>query len=201
MKIFLIVLLGLTTLSFSIETEKSLFKPVKFIAHTTPGEWSSYLVMNVNYSPVQKIRVALEKIIGKKIKHRNEAHITVITPIEYDKVLKDVVSIKEINSIAQEMFNIQKVDFKVRCLGMGESKIEDKTEQTFYLVVESKNLLNIRQEIYKRYITRKGLSGRFDPLLFYPHITIGFTSNDLHLSAPHYISKGVNSCRTDIKIK
>lgn len=167
-----------------------------FIEHTGEGPFANYLAMNIAYAPIEKFRADLEARLGAKLKNRGEAHITVITPPEYNEVLKPYVTIQEINRLAKDM-RIQNSSFKPVCLGRGQTKIEGKTEQTYYIVVESHDLLKIRREVFKKYVDAGGEPSLFDPDAFYPHITLGFTQRDLHESDG--IKKGKNSCLFGLK--
>ena len=131
-----------------------------------------------------------------KINARTEAHITVVTPIEFHRVLRDKLTIQEIHQIATKL-NIQQSKFKVVCLGKGESVVDSRAEQTYYLVVDAPNLLKIRKEIFRLFKSRGGNVSKFAPDLFYPHITIGYTNNDLYLESNGVI-KGKNSCFREV---
>ena len=76
------------------------------------------------------------------------------------------------------------VENRILSWGFGNSisSIDNKVEETFFLIVESKNLRIIREEIYKRFVSKGGNQKDFDPHWFFPHITIGFTKRDLHES-------------------
>lgn len=77
---------------------------------------------------------------------------------------------------------IQYSKFEIACLGVGKAKIGNSEEKTFYAVVESQDLITFRQEIQKLVVSRGGTETDFNPHNFYPHITVGFTSRDLHES-------------------
>lgn len=153
---------------------------VPLVSHTGTGHFQSYLVLNVPYKPVLAVNKKISKAIGRKLKTRGEAHITVITPPEYDNALKGVVSIERIHQIA-EQWAMQEMTFDIICIGSGAAKLGQKMEETFYLVVTSKDLLHLRQEIEKLYLQRGGKAGAFQASKFYPHITIGYTKKDLHI--------------------
>ena len=133
---------------------------------------NDYLSMNVPYAPAHKIDVELMRRLGKTLRDRNEAHITVITPPEYQSISAQI-SMTEIKPLAKSL-NLQSSKFEVRCLGRGQIK---GNLETYYLVVVSDDLVTFREAIEKRV---KAGGGTFDAEHFYPHITIGFTQRDLH---------------------
>lgn len=74
--------------------------------------------------------------------------------------------------------NIQGSNFDVTCLGSGK---KDK-DHTYFIVVESQDLVEIRKDVQKLFVHRGGDPLAFNPTKFYPHITLGFTTRDLHES-------------------
>lgn len=176
---------------FQWRLDQDLHKKVAFIRHQEDKPFGSYLIMNINYSPIKKLFTYLDKHLSgglNKKNARSEAHITVVTPPEYDQVLKGVISIQEIHNLAESM-KIQDFDFTAMCIGEGKFK----ESYTYYLVVHSRKLLELRKKIFDLFKKRGGNASQFDPNLFYPHITIGYTDKDLHLG-PHNVKKGINSC-------
>ncbi len=149
-----------------------------FITHTDNSKFGSYLVMNLPYTPLKELHARLEKIQKVKLKNRGEAHITVITPVEFSEVLAPVgVTIQEINEIATQL-DIQKSSFDIICLGRSN---KDKLA-TYYIVVKSEDLLKLRGQVEQLYLSKGGSLGTFSAKKFYPHITVGFTKRDLHES-------------------
>jgi len=127
------------------------------------------------------------------LKNRGEAHITVITPIEYYDVLKSKISMEEINTIALQA-SIQDSEFKIEYIGEGK---KDK-DSTFYLVVSSPQLVAIRKLIQEQFESRGGEKNTFKAEHFYPHITLGFTTRDLHESDG--VIKDSRSCIEKVSI-
>lgn len=103
----------------------------------------------------------------------------------------------EVNSVAEKM-NLQASKFKVFCLGQGNAVLENKTESTFFLVVQSEDLIKIRSAIQKLFVKRGGSAKEFDPYHYYPHITLGFTKVDLH--EHQGVIKSSKSCVRAIKL-
>lgn len=171
---------------------------VPFISHAGVGQFDNYLAMNLPFDPVADL---FKQIITKEkrvMSSRGEAHITVVTPIEYWNVLRPKkISIQEIQSLAKRM-QIQYSKFEILCLGMGKAKINNLEEKTFYVVVESEDLITFRKEIQKLVIARGGSETDFNPYSFNPHITVGFTSRDLHESDG--VIKNKSSCTYKLRI-
>ena len=150
-----------------------------FIPHTGNGKFDNYLAMTVNYTAVKPLFNQLEKRVGRELKHRGEAHITVVTPVEYHQILKPYLSMQTINELARD---IQNKRFEVVCLGSFEKRINKRKEQTYYVVVKSDDLMLIRSRIAQAFIKAGGSKKDFKVSAFYPHITVGFSARDLHLS-------------------
>ena len=181
--------------AFAFELSQSVYKnsDLPFTKHEGTGAFDSYLTMEIKYGPVKELFKQVAHAELKPLRNRGEAHITVITPVEYFEVLKEKVSIKEINEIAVHN-NIQKSVFEVVCLGKGSFK----KDETFYLVLKSADLIKIRNEIQKLFISRGGKAEAFKASHFFPHITLGFTTRDLHEADG--VIKDEKSCFANIEI-
>ncbi len=203
MKKILLLLVALTSLtSFAgdkLKLQDSVFdnSDLPFIVHNGEGRFGSYLTMEVNFEPVADLfkQLLLQKRF--QLTNRGEAHITVITPIEYFDVLKSKVTIEEINLIARDL-KIQSSRFSTVCLGRGQAQVEGKKEKTFYVVVKSEDLIEIRKEVHNLFVSRGGDRSLFNPEEYYPHITLGFTKRDLHESDG--VIKSEESCHKNIQI-
>ncbi len=169
-------------------------KNLEQLNHSGSGQFSTYLSMDIQYKPIKELWKQVEKETGLKLKNRGEAHITTITPVEFFHQLKDVVSIEEIDQIAKES-SIQSSKFKIVCLGRG---VKDEMS-TYYVVLESNDLLNIRKKVEKLFLEKGGKKGLFRAENFFPHITVGFTKRDLHESDG--IIKDKSSCFKSIDLR
>ncbi len=188
MKKLIIGLLGLVPL-LCLAAQPSYYLPNQvhnnqaqpFVPHHKPGQFGSYLTMTVNYTPVKTL---FEQLPGL-LKNRGEAHVTVITPVEFYQVLRSKVTIAQINQIALQQ-QIQASTFTAVCLGRGQKKSKDKgktkVESTYFVVINSDDLLNIRRKVHALFVKQGGQAEAFEPNHFYPHITVGFSSKDLHKS-------------------
>lgn len=193
---FSYVSLALEQIEFSASTPKN--KIVDFIPHTEDKKFGSYLAMNLEAEPFVNLKSYIEKKLKLPLKSRGEAHITVITPPEFDNVLKKHLSIQKISDLAKQM-EIQKSDLKYICVGQGLLTKETKAQKTFYVVIESQKLLKIREAIHQEYVKNGGNSADFQWNHFYPHITVGFTDRDLH--EEDGVIKDQKSCLFDLPIK
>lgn len=154
---------------------------VERLSHSGPGRWDSYLTMNLPFDPMRALLEQVQRRDGVVLKSRGEAHITVITPVEFWEVLKDRVSMDEIDAIAREA-GIQESSFQVVCLGKGEAEVAGRIESTYFVVVSSDDLISIRESVRDLFVSRGGDPNAFNPRHFFPHITLGFTQRDLHES-------------------
>lgn len=185
---------------------------IQFQPHLGQGPFANYLSMEIPYLPISQARLQLEALLGAKLKNRGEAHITVITPPEYFQVLKEKISIQEINQLAVKS-NLQSARFEALCLGAASPKIQttsgggknfkvfsgNEPPSTYYVVVKSDDLLKFRVAIQKLYIARGGNPTSFNPLHYFPHITVGFTDRDLHESDG--VIKDISTCKLKIVYK
>lgn len=150
-----------------------------FIEHSEAKPFQSWLGMNLEYQPFEKLRKELQSYLTTELTNRGEAHITVISPIEFDQVLSKKISIQRINEIANQL-NIQESDLTAICLGKGNKELNQKIESTYFVVVKSENLLRIRKKIQTEFESLGGKKDAFNAELYHPHVTLGFTKRDLH---------------------
>jgi 2'-5' RNA ligase len=143
------------------------------------------LAHNVEYGDIKVLRTEIENFIKKPLKFllswdkNGEAHVTTITPPEFKNQLSHYISEETMNQIAKRM-NIQAADIKVLGIGSGKKKFGDETGETFFVIIQSARLLDIRKAIYAEYLKAGGPVKGFNPERFFPHITIGFTHEDIH---------------------
>lgn len=173
-------------------------KDLPFISHQGTGPFDSYLTMEIQFEPIADLFRQLLIDQRTVLTNRGEAHITVLTPVEYHEILKSKLSMADIDDVARK-HKLQSSSFKVVCLGEGNLEINNKLESAFYVVVRSPDLLKIREEIQKVWIAKGGDKELFKPEYFYPHITLGYTVRDLHISDG--VVKDESTCIRDIKIK
>ncbi len=202
MKLFILLTAFISNFAHSSDLKLSstifLGQSVPFLKFEGPGPFDNYLAMNLPFNPVANVFQQLQSQIQRPLINRGEAHITVITPVEYWNVLRPRgISIKEINQIADK-FNIQRSRFNIICLGQGKAVLNNKTENTFYIVVNSEDLLNLRKSIQALFVRRGGSVDQFNPGKYFPHITVGFTKVDLH--EINGVIKDVRSCVSKISL-
>lgn len=175
---------ALSSLSYSPEELKKTGRTIASV--DSKKENKSYLAMELPYAPFEKLRHEVEQSQHVSLQHRGEAHITIVTPPEYKKIHKKL-SMKEIDALAAEM-GLQKSPYKLLCVGKGSVK----DQSTYYAVVESDRLFQIRRAIQMLYTSKGGKAEDFNPEAFYPHVTLGFTHKDLH--AEDGVVKDASSC-------
>lgn len=182
--IFFFLLLGSqvgVSRDLSIESTVFLGESVPFLKFEGPAEFDNYLAMNLPFKPVEELFRQLNIRLRRPLLSRGEAHITVITPLEFWNILRPQgITMTEINQVAAN-FKIQNARFDILCLGQGTAKLEGKIESTFFIVVSSEDLLELRKQIQILFIRKGGSLAEFDPYNYYPHITVGYTKRDLHL--------------------
>jgi 2'-5' RNA ligase len=140
---------------------------------------SAYLGLDVNFPPVDAARQLLQADLPYTLKTRGEAHITVVTPVEYQKTLKAKLPMATINQLAKTA-GLQGMAFQVDCVGHASAVLDGHEEHAYFLVVESYDLKGLRQKIQDAFVAAGGAEDAFKPDDFQPHITLGFTKRDLH---------------------
>lgn len=145
-------------------------------AAPTPAAPKNYISYELEFKPYEKMRKALEKNLKHPLKNRGEAHITIISPPEFDKITQKM-DIEKVQALTEEFLKSMP-EFKVVCVGSGSVKVKNRTEKTYYAVVESPALLEFRQKLEKLTGLSKDI---FNADIYYPHITLGYTSTDLHV--------------------
>lgn len=156
----------------------------------------NYISYDLDFAPYKTQREQLEAELQNQ-KHpivkdlplinRGEAHITVITPPEFD-ILKKKISAELIHSTSYEFLK-QKPAFQEICIGEGRLQQNSKNLWTYFIVVKSPELIELRKKLAE---LAQVTNQEFNPLEFYPHITLGFNSRDLHLQDG--VVKNENSC-------
>lgn len=162
--IFLVFILGCQT------KPKDIPPTAEFIAH------DNWLGINLPFEKYDKLRLQLEGLIGRSLKHRGEAHITLVTPPEYE-AFKDTLSMNEVQKILQPQ-KLQSAKFQHLCIGKIQQKSSERTIETFYVVIESPDLFNQRADL-ERTLAQKGYH-QFKAKNYSPHITLGFDEVDIH---------------------
>jgi hypothetical protein len=158
----------LKTASFSVSQKLFDGTAARFVGH------SDYLAMNLPAGPKKVLLESLKATLGLKLKTRDDAHITVITPPEFAK-LKSKLSMAEIERIATSA-GLQSTPVKPLGLGMGSSG----KDATFYVVMDAPGLGAVRRAIAEAYVAKGGSPNDFAASHYFPHVTVGFTSRDLH---------------------
>ncbi|MBA2405968.1 MAG: hypothetical protein H0V66_14425 [Bdellovibrionales bacterium] len=158
-----------------------------FYSHQGEGRFDSTLAMSIKYAPIKNLKTQLEAYLGKPLdffklwNESGEAHVTVVGPLEFYDVLKSKMTMTEIEKIA-DRYEIQNSHLMI--LGMGSAKrlVNGKEEETYFVIVDSSELREIRQQIFYEFTRRGGDRAAFDPTWFFPHITVGYTLRDFHES-------------------
>lgn len=136
-----------------------------------PASIKNYVSLDLEYPEYQQILKNLDAFLGTTLINRGEAHITVITPPEF-KILNTKVSAEVIH---QEWGLWTAKNFKKVCLGEGSITEKKKNLKTYYVVVDTPDILAFREHLKVKYDVPE-----FQASVFYPHITLGFTEKDLH---------------------
>ncbi|MGZ3723775.1 MAG: hypothetical protein ACXVA9_12620 [Bdellovibrionales bacterium] len=152
-----------------------------FVPEQQDYDHGSYAAINFpvkHFAPALK---AAEDVAGGNLITRGEAHLTVLTPPEFNRIEG-----KTRKKILSEMKEIaaREGEIKPLCLGRGQAELNGKVEFTYYIVIEAKGIRAIRE---KYHLTD-----------FYPHITLGFTKRDLHFEDG--VRKDKASCVSELAL-
>jgi hypothetical protein len=154
--------------------------------------FTNYLQQTLDFSLFKPLFDAVNKTVSVPLQSRGEAHITVITPPEFDGILsKAGVTMQEINDIALK-HRIQELEYKPRCVGRDKLTLKEGKDEVYNVVVSAPKLEAIREDVFDVYVAKGGEPSLFDPKAFWPHITLGFNIRDAFPEDGVY--KGVNSC-------
>jgi hypothetical protein len=109
------------------------------------------------------------------LRHRGEAHITWITPPEFQVLLRDLKPSVIESILRQHLFDVRN-SLRALCLG----RFQGADSETWFVVVESAALIQARVAIQQAFIAQGGSSALFEPKTYHPHVTLGFAPRDLH---------------------
>lgn len=156
-----------------------------------PGTW---LGLPLKLAPYAELR---EQILTdstfwqlSSMKNRGEAHITLLTPPEYQSLKDEVGETRLLSVLAQ----IPWTEAKWSAVCVGEARLSME-HRSFFVVVESPELFGLRQELWEKL----GRPAGFQPKFYEPHITLGFTERDLHRADG--IRKDSSSCKAPVLLK
>lgn len=139
---------------------------------------SDWVGIPMPYGPVEKLRAELEKRIGKKLQHKGEAHITVITPSEM-RILSQTLKVNTVEKIVVKE-SAMKAKVKVLCLKKVSTVLGSKSEESWLISMESDELREFRNQVWRRFVANGGMPDDFQWKRWSPHITLGYTSAELH---------------------
>ncbi len=196
--LFLLLSASLSAAPFRLNKSALDNRRVPFLPHTGTAPMSNYLAMNVGFAPFDELRKQIEQRIGFKLKQRGEAHITTVTPVEFDSALHKHLSMGDINTLAARR-SIQSTALSIVCVGRGRAILNGKEAHTYYAVVNAPGLVRIREDIAAVFQRRGGGKTEFESRRFYPHITLGFTERDLHES--DNVFKDSRTCWEKVQIR
>eukprot|EP00850_Spirogloea_muscicola_P023107 SM000329S12570 [mRNA] locus=s329:22993:23643:+ [translate_table: standard] len=133
-------------------------RAVPFVKHEDGLPFGSYLTLSLDFEPALDLFRRLNVTQGPLLS-RGEAHVTVISPVEY-QVLAPLVNISEITTIALK-HKIQRAAMPPICVGRASKTTVDNGSSVFqdvYFVKihTGKTLENIRYDVQQLFIRRGG---------------------------------------------
>ncbi|KAJ1947651.1 hypothetical protein GGF37_000234 [Kickxella alabastrina] len=193
-----------TAPTFHLSSQALDSSKLPFANHSTLEPYQSYLQQTLDFTHFQSLFDSVNNLSGGGIlRTRGEAHITVISPPEYDMVLKPAgLTIEEIEGIALRS-KIQAARIAPVCLGRFKGRLKEEEQEgellLFSLVVADVygDLMAIRRDVFKLFRERGGQGALFQPEAFWPHVTIGYNQRDLFVQDGIY--KGSNYCYAPVR--
>ena len=157
---------------------------VKYVPRVGKGPYDNYIAVNLDFNLSIPLLEQLNQTEYAPLTSRHEAHITVINPAEYTRVLKTYFDIDELHQLALR-WRIQEADMNPICVGKASqletnktSKFYGKRSSVFYIVLQSYSLTGFRYRILQELVNRGGDASNFCPTCYHPHITVGFQEHD-----------------------
>ncbi len=147
-------------------------------------ETARYVTVDLPYDPFRRLTESLETFEGIKLKTRGEAHITLITPPEFDVLSKHLAE----GEIRHAFDAVALRPAEPVCVGRGHVG----AAKTYYVVVKLASALKARELLAQKFKSRGGDEAQFKAAVFYPHVTLGFTDRDLHIQDG--VIKDAKSC-------
>ncbi|KAJ2354295.1 hypothetical protein GGF43_003284 [Coemansia sp. RSA 2618] len=192
--------------SFTLKDTALQSDRIPFDSHSDDMPFGSYLQQTLDFSQFKDLFDAVNATAGS-LQSRGEAHVTVITPPEFDRVLKPAgITIQEVEEIAQQA-RVQHARLSPVCLGRFNGSLPnpaadaDKGRFLLYSIVVADDfgdLLAIRKKVFDLYRKKGGEGALFQPESFWPHVTLGFDRRDLFVEDGIY--KGANYCYARIRL-
>lgn len=152
-----------------------------FIPEQQDYDRDSYGAINFQVKHFAAALKRAEDIAGGNLMTRGEAHMTVLTPPEYNRI-EGKTRKKILSEMKREA--AREDEIKPVCIGRGQAELNGKMEFTYYIVIESKGIRAIRE---KYHLTD-----------FYPHVTLGFTKRDLHFEDG--VRKDKSTCVSELNL-
>ena len=167
---------------------RELYRPQTFISHDSTADNPGWLGLPVAPAPVERLRAGINSLEGCVLQHRGEAHITVITPPEAERIRAHdpSLSMDVIQAVALPMLNV------ARWNSPGIGSLEQDGKRTWFLVVDSPDLRALREHIARTFLLPIEV---LDPDAQDLHVTIGFIGGDFW---PPAGSKGPASLRPEL---
>lgn len=143
-------------------------------AHKKPGPFGSYVSLDLPFESFKSVYDQL-KVDYVNLKSRGEAHITLVTPVEFHCLFKPAgTSIDQIEKSIHEYLKSHPDMLKFELDSIGSHQRDEL--ETFFIIVKSDDFLRLRKQL--ELLPNQG----FVADKFYPHVTLGFTDRDLHSS-------------------
>ena len=177
-----------------IQISRQAFSGARLSFESHPG----YLTMNLPYEFVVPVFAEVQKRENLKLITRGESHVTVITPPEEAALKTEGVQPELIDAQAQRD-KIQDINLNPICLGRSQAEVEGVMEKTYFIVLEADRLRQLRLQVSKLVPKdQKSAIQRFEPGRYLPHVTIGFTRQDLF--EQNGVVKDISSCLYPIEL-
>lgn len=147
---------------------------LSFKDYSEDTKYGSYLSFDLPFESYKNVYEQL-KSDYPNLKTRNEAHITLLTPVEFYCQFKPAgTTIAMLVKKIEEFLVANNYRFDFDATSLGSHQVGN--DETFFVIVTGADLFTLREKWAE--LPNVG----FRPRNFYPHITLGFTNKDLHSS-------------------
>lgn len=161
----------------SFTLDRTIFYDQQLYFRKQNKEFGHYLSISLPKNPIDQLRHEICQHYKVELKHRDESHLTLITPFEYEHHLKPYLEPATLEALAQDYLPLP-LDFEV--MGIGCVTKDKESYISFFILIKEKRIFNFRSSIKSELENINKEKTNFNPFDYYPHITIGFNHHDLH---------------------
>ena len=169
----------LSALSFSSIAEEGLKLSDKWAQVTNRPSFVSnegQLIIPIPYPEIQILAAELEKRDGTKLVPQQQGHLKVVTNSEW-RILNQRLSMDDLEKLATK-YSMMKMTFTPKCLAKVEVVIREKRDHSWVVVGAADEVMQLRREIWRFYMTKGGAGPEFQWKKWHPVVTVASTTSN-----------------------